>query len=301
MRRDSPLAFFPFARYYDPLWIFWEGVLPATRPFGVNTYSYTLGHSAADCLTRLADQGTTSVELMMYPGHAWPCEMDAVARRSLAALVASHSLQIRTLNMPNIDVNLTAANDGMRTLSVAHLVRVIALAGDLGVPGVVIGPGKPNPLLPAPQDQLIGWFQAALDVLLPAAEAAGTRLLAENMPFAFLPDAKRLMEAITPYREVGVVYDVANAVFIGEDLREGLRHVQDRLELVHLSDTPREVYRHDPVGGGAVDFTAFAEGLVEIGYAGEAMLEIISPEPDREISDSITRLLAMPAWQEWLA
>ncbi len=275
--------------------------MATARPFGVNTYSYTLGQSAADCLARLADQGTTSVELMMYPGHAWPRDMDGAARRDLAALVERRGLRIRTLNMPNIDVNLAAANADMRALSIAHMERVIALAGDLGVPGVVVGPGKPNPLFPAPKEQLMGWFEAALEVLLPAAETAGTRLLAENMPFAFLPDAESLMAAIAPYGEIGVVYDVANAVFIGEDVKDGLRRLHERLELVHLSDTPREVYRHDPVGGGAVDFAAFAEGLAEIAYDGEAMLEIITPEPDRDIADSIERLLAMPAWQAWVA
>lgn len=35
--------------------------------FGVNTYSYTFGSSAADTVARLADQGYGGVELMFFP------------------------------------------------------------------------------------------------------------------------------------------------------------------------------------------------------------------------------------------
>ena len=67
---------------------------------------------------------------------------------------------------------------------------------------------------------------------------------------------KSLMAALERYGDDGiaVIYDVANAVFIGEDLGAGLRRVQARLKLVHLSDTPREVYRHSAVGEGVVPF-----------------------------------------------
>ena len=49
-------------------------------PFAINTYSYTMTHSAANCVTHLARQRYTDFELMMYPGHLWPADMGAVAR-----------------------------------------------------------------------------------------------------------------------------------------------------------------------------------------------------------------------------
>ena len=101
--------------------------------------------------------------------------------------------------------------------------------------------------------------------------------------------------------EVGVVYDVANAVFAREDPVEGLHRVKDRLELFHLSDTGLEAYRHDPVGRSVVDFAGFAQGLAEVGYDGVAMLEVISENADAEIADSADRLLAMPHWQSILS
>ena len=137
------------------------------------------------------------------------------------------------------------------------------MAGDLGVPGVVLGIGKGNPLFPAPTERLTGYFFEALDVLLPLAGKAGTELWVENMQFSFIGDANTLMAMLDDYGsdEIGFVYDVANAHFIGEDITEGLKTVKDRLKLVHLSDTNQKIYRHDPIGGGDLNFTPIPAAL----------------------------------------
>ena len=262
--------------------------------FAINTYSYTPSHAAMDCLRHLAGQGYTDFELMMYPGHLWPAA-DAAARRELRALVAREKLRIVSLNMPNIDMNIAAAAEEMRRHTLGLLHAILELAGDLEVPGVVVGPGKANPLMPGPRERLLGHFFRALDELAPHAERVGTQLYVENMPFAFLPDAEGLMAALERYGDdrVAVIYDVANAVFIGEDPGEGLRRVQSRLKLVHLSDTPREVYRHSAVGEGVVPFAAIPPVLAEVGYADLPMLEIIAADPDRAIRASIEHLEAL--------
>ena len=51
--------------------------------FAVNTYAYAFSGSAADTVARLADQGCGGVELMFFPGHLWPAELDPSALRSL--------------------------------------------------------------------------------------------------------------------------------------------------------------------------------------------------------------------------
>ena len=93
-----------------------------------------------------------------------------------------------------------------------------------------------------------------------------------------------------------MIYDVANAVFSGEDPAEWLPKAKKRLRLVHLSDTPTDRWRHDPVGTGDVDFKDVAETLRAIGYDGPSMLEIVSPTPDRDIAES-QRLLAQWGWE----
>ena len=52
--------------------------------FAVNTYSYIFGGSAVDTVARLADQGYGGVELMFFPGHLWPAELDASKVRACA-------------------------------------------------------------------------------------------------------------------------------------------------------------------------------------------------------------------------
>lgn len=266
-----------------------------TSPFGVNTYSYTLIESAQACVSRLADRGYGEFELMMYPGHLWPADTDAAARRKLRGLFEARGLKLVTLNMPNVDLNIAGAAKEMRDYTLGLLTDVVQLAGDLGAAGVIIGPGKYNPLFPAPKQRLVGYFHEALDRLLPLAERAGTELWVENMPFAFLPDIDSLLAALDEYGSdrIGIVYDVANGHFIAEDLGEALRKCRPRLRLVHLSDTGRNVYKHDPVGQGDVPFAEVPAALAGIGYHKRTMLEVISHDPDREIDDSAARLLGM--------
>jgi len=263
--------------------------------FAINTYSYTLTHNVRDCIATLGERGYTEFELMMYPGHLWPADIDRAGRQALRRFIESNGLRVVTLNMPNIDLNVAAAAAEMRAYTLANLRGVVDLAGDLGAPGVVIGPGKANPLLPAPLERLTGYFYAALDTLAPLAEKAGTALYVENMPFAFLPGAAALLAALDRYGNdrIGVVYDVANGHFINEDIGAALRKCRRRLKVVHLSDTNQKLYRHDAVGLGTVDFAPIPAVLDEIGYRKRPVLEIIAADGDRGIDDSVERLVAL--------
>jgi sugar phosphate isomerase/epimerase len=263
--------------------------------FAVNTYSYTLSHTARACLESLMSRGYAEFELMMYPGHLWPADTDSAARRGLRRFIESNGLVATTLNMPNVDLNVAGAAAEMRAYTLAILTGVVELAGDLGVPGVVIGPGKANPLFPMPTERLMGHFYKALDLLEPLARKCGTALYVENMPFAFLPGIDALMQALDQYGNdrIGVVYDVANGHFVHEDIGAALRRCQSRVRIVHLSDTNQKVYKHDAVGLGTVDFGPVAGYLAQIGYAKKPILEIIAPNADKAIDDSATRLIAM--------
>jgi len=263
--------------------------------FGCNTYSYTIGYTAEDCIRRLAEFGFVEFELMMYPGHLWPPDTDTARRTALQRLIAQRNLRVVTLNMPNIDMNVAGASVEMRRYTLDLLRQIIELAGDLGVPGVVIGPGKSNPLFPAPRERLEGYFFAALEELSPIARKVGTALWVENMPFAFIPDIEGLMQALDRHgnEDIGIVYDVANGHFIKENLGVALRRCRTRLKLVHLSDTGRQVYRHDPVGAGDVPFAQVPPALHEIGYTRLPMLEIIAPDAEKSIIASTDALAGM--------
>ena len=130
--------------------------MPARNPhaagFAINSYSYTLDHTAQQFLEKFADLGFRQFELMNYPGHLWPQHTSAEERKALRRLVEQRGLELVTLNMPNIDVNIAAASEDMRAYSLDHLERIFHLAGDLGAMGVVVGPGKANPLMAMPRE-----------------------------------------------------------------------------------------------------------------------------------------------------
>ncbi len=261
------------------------------RKYGINTYAYTFDGSAADTMRRLADQGYGAVELMFFPGHLWPRDLDTGGRRELLEL-GDKRLPIVTVNMPNVDMNIAAATEEMRSYTLELLVDFIHCAGEIGAGNIILGPGKANPLFPMPREAMVGHFHKALDRLAPLAAKSGVRILMENMSFAFLPDAESLAKAVDDYGDpaIGFIYDVANAHFIGESPADGLRRVKDRLGLVHFSDTTRKIYRHDPLGQGDVPLEGLGAVLKEVGYHGLPFLEVISTDPDRDIADSVQRL-----------
>jgi L-ribulose-5-phosphate 3-epimerase len=265
----------------------------ANAAFAVNTYSYTLREPARDCLRKLSRRGFNEFELMMYPGHLWPAELEAAQRRQLRDYVEGEGLAIRTINMPNVDMNLAAATGEMRQMTLGLLRQFIQLAGDLGAKAVVLGPGKPNPLMPMPKTQMLEHFHRALRELVPLAARCGTGIVVENMPFAFLPGIAELIAALDEYGDpdIGVVYDVANGHFVKEDIAASLRLCARRLRVVHVSDTNQTFYRHDAVGLGTVNFAAVPPVLREIGFAGRPVLEIIDADPDASIERSVERLL----------
>lgn len=265
----------------------------ALARFGINSYAYTFDHTAEQFLDRMAEHGVTGVEVMMYPGHLWPKASTPSDRRRIRQRAESHGIDIVSLNMPNLDVNIAAASDDVRELSLDHLERTIQLAGDLGAAGVIIGPGKANPLFSMPLEQLTGHFLRALERLQPVARKSGTALWVENMPFAFLPGIDQLTAVLDRFGDddVRIIYDVANGYFIKEDIGYGLRKAASRLALVHLSDTNQSLYRHDAVGLGTLPFASVPPLLAEVGYNKPTMLEIIAPDADSRLNESARQLI----------
>lgn len=263
--------------------------------FGCNSYAYMLSHGPEACLAKMADLGFREFELMVHPGHLWPAELSAEQRRAIRRMLDRDGSQLTTLNLPNIDINIASTTPEMRAYSLDRLTETVQLAGELGVPGVVMSPGKASALLPAKPEVLRGYFFAALDRLAPIAKSCGTALWIENVTVSYLPRIDGIMEALASYGndDVRIVYDIANAYFIGEDFAEGLKTCRDRLALVHLSDTTRRVYRHDPVGAGDLPFAEVPPALAVVGYRARCMLEVISRDPDCDIVASADRLAAL--------
>jgi L-ribulose-5-phosphate 3-epimerase len=74
------------------------------------------------------------------------------------------------------------------------------------------------------------------------------------------------------------VYDVANAAYIGEDPASGLLSNHELIALVHISDTGLEIWGHDPIGTGVVDFNGLGDAVEATCGESNVVLEIIREE-----------------------
>lgn len=262
--------------------------------FGINSYSYIFSTDALGFLQRLHRLGFSRFELMAFPGHLWPGEATPAQKRAVRAFVEDNGLVVTTLNQPNIDINIAGASPEMRRYSLDVIAGIIELAGEIGCVNVIVGPGKANGLLPAPMELLAGRFSDGLDFLLPVAKCAGVNILVENMPFAFLPDAKGLLAALEHYGDpgIGVVYDIANGAFIGADVEAELELLSPRLKYLHVSDTTRARYDHAAIGlqNSVIDFAALAAPVGRLDLLGPPIIEVISTSPDDDIRETAAKL-----------
>jgi sugar phosphate isomerase/epimerase len=236
--------------------------------------------SAREALETLAREGYRRFEVMAQRPHFDPFMKRAEAL-AFARFLRAGGLTVETINLPSLDQNLASASPEMREYSVRLFERLVAIAETVGAAAVVVVTGRVNPLIAPARPDLEGWFAEAFGRVLRAAERAGVHLLLENIPMGVYPRADQLIRFADRIDSplVGVCYDIANAHFIGEDTAEGLRKVQRRLGIVHLSDTGRKAWRHDPVGEGSCDFAGFGATLRRIGYPRTSMLEIVSVKP----------------------
>lgn len=265
------------------------------REIAVNTYGWIWSTPILDCLRRLIELGHHRFEAMIHPPHLPLDGFSPTARRELRSMVEAAGASITSVNMPSLDHNLASPLDGVRAASVAMFDRAIGLAADLGAPWVVVVPGRMNPLFPPPVDVRTGWMTASIEALLPLAEARGVGLAIENVPFAAFPDATSLEAFVRGFAspKVGVCWDAANAHFIGEDLVAETARLADLLRVVHLSDTTRRVWRHDRLGLGDVPVADFVGAIAAAGFDGPSTLEIIDPDPEAAIADSVRVLRSL--------
>lgn len=265
--------------------------------FALNTFSYIWRFGIEACIEHLAARGMSAFEALVTAPHLWPSEFDSAARARLRRLLERTGTRIVSLNAGGVDNNLASPAADVRAASRRYVSSVADLAADIGATFVVMSPGTPRTLLPAPERWMLEWFLGEMDDLVRHAEKRGVQLLVENIPFAILPRADDVLRRIErfPGERVGIVYDVANAVYVREDPVDALCRVAPRLRLVHLSDTSLEKWEHSPVGRGVVPFAGIAKALGELAFDGPIVAEIVCRDPDAEIPESLAALRNL-AW-----
>ena len=269
---------------------------------GMSTYSYVYRMTALEACLHLARFGYREFELVLMPPHIWPPEMSKRQRKEFARRLSDEGLRITSFCYPTLDNNFTSPNKHIRRQTVDDYKAMLDVAAEWDVPLMSLLPGRVLSFFPPPRDWMMKWLVDATAELAPYAHRLGVALAMENVPFTFLPKVRDVLGALDLIGDpkVGMLFDVANAFYAGDDPVKGLRLAADRLALVHLSDTTRTVFRHDPIGKGAVDFPAVAKTLREIGFEGASMFELVITDADKHLAQSNARL-ARAGWEQLAA
>ncbi|MFK0004868.1 sugar phosphate isomerase/epimerase family protein [Paenarthrobacter sp. NPDC090522] len=246
----------------------------------INTFSYLWSATAIDAIAELVENGYKTFEVPVSSPHCWPDEISAPERTAIHARLNEYGANIRSLNAGGYDINLASPGASMRRKSIEHITSVIDLAEAWGVSEVVISPGTRRPMISPALDKVHGWMHESLESLIPLAKQAGTRLLFENTPYCFTPTIHDLAGVVSTINDdsVKIVYDVANAAYIGEDPVEALLTHHESIGLVHISDTGTDTWGHDPIGTGVIDWNGLGKAVKETCGVSNVVLEIIREE-----------------------
>lgn len=246
----------------------------------INTFSYLWSSTAIDAIAELVTNGYKTFEVPISSPHCWPDEISGSERSASYARLNDYGAKIRSLNAGGYDINLASPGANMRRKSVEHIKSVIDLAAAWDVPEVVISPGTRRPMISPSLERVSGWMYESLENLIPLAKQAGTRLLFENTPYCFTPTIQDLAGVVNTINDdaVKIVYDVANAAYIGEDPVQSLLSHHGSIGLVHISDTGTETWGHDPIGTGVIDWKGLGKAVKETCGVNNVVLEIIREE-----------------------
>src|SRR5581483_5878178 len=208
----------------------------------ITTFSYLWTSSAIDAIGELVRHGYHAFEVPISSPHCWPAEMSTSMRSDAKKRLQDYGATVPSLNAGGYDLNLASPAASMRRKSIDHLKDVIDLAVEWGAGVVVISPGTRRPMISPPLSRTFEWLYESLGGLLPLAQQGGVRLLLENTPYCFRPTIDEMAAVVKEVRNehLQIVYDVANAAYIGEDPVAGLLAHRAAIDLLHISDTGRE-------------------------------------------------------------
>lgn len=251
-----------------------------TYTLGANTFGFFWTHDATQAVAELAGLGYDHFDLICAPPHLDLLNFRAKGLKAMERTLADTGTRIVSLNIPSIDQNLASPCDAMLDFSARLYEEAILLASDLGAASVAILSGRKHPLGNGPQDLLHASYRRSVDRLLIAAERSDIALVVENHPLGLLDRADAIEAFLDSYEgRLGLLYDVANAVAVDEYPAEGIRRLQRFIRMVHLSDSPRGEWRHNPIGEGAINFAAIGKVMDETAYDGTVVLELMGPAP----------------------
>lgn len=252
-----------------------------TRALGTSTYGFLYHRDLSESLRRIASLGYEIVEISTAPPHLYVHDVTRKERLELSRLLDSLALQCVSLNAA--ELNLISPNRALRRVALEEYRATISLAGQLGVPQVVVVPGRRSALIPTPYDDAVTTLKCQLATLIGDARQAGVVLALETSPYGFMGTGHEVAGVVDDFEDehLTIAFDCANVV-ASQDVEAGVREVGHRLTLAHISDAWRDRFAHAAIGEGEIDFRAYSTALVDVGFTGPTVYELLDgedPEP----------------------
>jgi sugar phosphate isomerase/epimerase len=257
-----------------------------------STYTFLWRAEIDAAVGEIAKAGFHRVELLAAPPHVDASEWQAAANRIGAACRRAG------VSVHSVDVNLASPDSTMREWSVGYFATIGRLAADVGARWLIIHSGRRHPLRPAPYGAYQQWVIDGVRRVLDEMSELEIGVLFENTPTGILDTGEEIAQLIerVDSNVLRVCYDVANGHMV-EDVHAGLTAAGRYLGLVHLSDTTKAAWAHDPIGAGELDFERLAETVAGIGYGGEFVLETLH---DGDVAEGFSTDLATLQQAGWL-
>lgn len=238
-------------------------------PLGMWTTFYW-EHSAEDAVRRLAGLGWRHIDLacehLAEIASGGPARIDAFAGllKDLG-VVAWQAHAMLDLNVALYDEDLPV------------LLRQIGECGRLGIRHIVAHPGAGPKSGEMSHGEVLCRSIRAFGVAAKAAESAGVKIAIENMGRAEfggrIADLLDLIEGVgSP--AMAICFDSGHANAVGLDVPGAIRQCGPLLGCLHLHDNDGTSDQHRMPGGGNLDWSAVAQSLWDVQYAGPWCLEI---------------------------
>jgi deoxyribonuclease IV len=265
--------------------------MPAAT-LGAHTFGFVWNCLADEAFARLGEAGFRHIQLMATPPHYDPWAEDPELTRRLRSILDRHGMSLLALDLASSDINLASPSADVVDFAVDAYARGVDRAAELGAKWICVGSGRRHALLTKANDCLMETFRSAFARIHAKAQQRGIGIILENHPQGLLADANTIASFLDTegYASIPVIYDVANAFAIDEDPVAGLGTLWSRLGIIHLSDSPRGQWRHDPIGTGAIDFSTIAKFINDRGFEGAVVLEILSDAPLRGLTEGVAKL-----------
>lgn len=282
-----------------------------TNKIGVIVDSFGIG--VREGLKKAKEVGAEGVQIYAVSGEMDPENLSPAARRELKSYIESLGLEISALcgDLGGHGFQDAAANPA----KVEKSKRILDLARDLGTNIVTTHIG----VVPHdPSGPVYEAMQKACEELSQYANSMGGYFAIETGPEP-AAHLKSFLDTLSG-RGVSVNFDPANMVMVtGDDPVQGVHILKDYIVHTHVKDgirykevDPREVYgslgyepmdhgkiaemvrsgeifKEVPLGEGKVDFDAYFQALIDIGYTGYLTIEReVGDQPEVDIRKAVS-------------